>query len=188
MSLYWIQDKYVGKYNIFCKEEMEYLDYLSSQYRKPYYRPLDIFPQGKKIIIKSLKDNIKQLKSETLLYNIGDLFSEVLNELKKESIIRYISKLKTLTYKKKGNSITPADVEVAKKYSIYDILGIANHGYKLLSIKCPLHDDQDPSFVIYNEKNTWYCFGCNEGSDSIDLYMKLNKVSFIDAVKYLINK
>ena len=51
---------------------------------------------------------------------------------------------------------------------------------------CPLHDDSKPSFVIYRNTNTYYCFSaCKTGGDSIDLFMKLNKVSFNEAIDFL---
>jgi DNA primase len=38
--------------------------------------------------------------------------------------------------------------------------------------RCPLpdHEDKSPSFVVFVETNTWYCFGaCQRGGDVIDL-------------------
>lgn len=36
--------------------------------------------------------------------------------------------------------------------------------------KCPLpgHDDSSPSLVVYPYNNTWWCFGCQRGSDIYD--------------------
>lgn len=54
--------------------------------------------------------------------------------------------------------------------------------YKMI---CPFHEDKDPSFVIYPETNSWWCFGCNNGGDSIEFIKILYDISFIDALKYL---
>ena len=38
--------------------------------------------------------------------------------------------------------------------------------------RCPLpgHDDRTPSFTVFAETNSWYCFGaCQEGGDVVDL-------------------
>src|SRR5215212_10030698 len=38
--------------------------------------------------------------------------------------------------------------------------------------KCPLpgHDEKTPSFTVYPETNSWYCFGaCRHGGDVVDL-------------------
>ena len=52
---------------------------------------------------------------------------------------------------------------------------------------CPFgtHTDSNPSFVIYRATNTFNCFSCHEGGDSITFFMKLNKVSFKKAVEEL---
>ncbi len=37
--------------------------------------------------------------------------------------------------------------------------------------RCPLpdHEDRTPSFVVYPETNSWWCFGCALGGDVVDL-------------------
>jgi hypothetical protein len=54
----------------------------------------------------------------------------------------------------------------------YPNLTLRCAGRDLLS-KCPLHKEATPSFRIYLEKNTWYCFGaCASGGSNIDLLLK----------------
>ena len=50
---------------------------------------------------------------------------------------------------------------------------------------CPIHNENTPSFTIYEDTNTWWCYGCSEGSSNIDLIMKLHKLSTGEAIKYL---
>jgi hypothetical protein len=53
---------------------------------------------------------------------------------------------------------------------------------------CPFHRDDHPSFVIYKDSNTFYCFSeCKIGGDSIAFIQNLYGLSFIDAVKKLNN-
>jgi hypothetical protein len=33
----------------------------------------------------------------------------------------------------------------------------------------PNHDDRSPSFVVYPETNSWYCFSCLHGGDAVEL-------------------
>jgi DNA primase len=33
----------------------------------------------------------------------------------------------------------------------------------------PNHEDRSPSFVVYPETNSWYCFGCLHGGDVVEL-------------------
>lgn len=37
--------------------------------------------------------------------------------------------------------------------------------------RCPLpdHDDKSPSFVVYPESDSWFCYGCLRGGDVIEL-------------------
>lgn len=51
--------------------------------------------------------------------------------------------------------------------------------------RCPLHDDTKPSFAIYPDTNSWYCFTEGIGGDVIDLLMKLYKIDFSEAVERL---
>jgi hypothetical protein len=34
----------------------------------------------------------------------------------------------------------------------------------------PNHEDRTPSFVVYPETNSWYCFSCLRGGDVVELY------------------
>lgn len=49
---------------------------------------------------------------------------------------------------------------------------------------CPLHPDNDPSFVIFPD-NHFKCFGCGESGDSIDLIQRLYNFDFKGALNYL---
>jgi CHC2 zinc finger len=40
------------------------------------------------------------------------------------------------------------------------------------SANCPLpdHEDKTPSFTVYPETNSWYCYGCLRGGNVVELY------------------
>lgn len=64
--------------------------------------------------------------------------------------------------------------------------------YKVTT-KCPLHDEDTPSFRYFSETNSYYCFGCGSGGDVIKLHMAFrdkhgNRQNFADSVKYLYRK
>ena len=48
------------------------------------------------------------------------------------------------------------------------------------------HDDPNASLHVY-KNNTWWCFGCQQGSSVIDFVMKMQKCGFVESVKYLTN-
>ena len=54
-------------------------------------------------------------------------------------------------------------------------------GSKLIGL-CPFVEEKTPSFCIYLQNNRCWCFGCQQGYNSIDTYIKLNDCSFKQAV------
>ena len=42
-------------------------------------------------------------------------------------------------------------------------------------LKCPFHDDEDPSLKIYPETNTFNCFGCGAAGDVIEFIERYDK-------------
>ena len=70
---------------------------------------------------------------------------------------------------------------------------IAAHGVALresgahLVGLCPFHKDEHPSFAVYPETRSFYCFGCNAGGDVIDFVRRADNLSFRDALERLSN-
>ncbi|WMC19633.1 MAG: DNA primase [Enterobacteriaceae bacterium PC38] len=50
---------------------------------------------------------------------------------------------------------------------------------------CPFHNEKTPSFTINNDKQYYYCFGCNNYGNAIDFLMKYEKLTFIESIKEL---
>lgn len=56
---------------------------------------------------------------------------------------------------------------------------------------CPFHKDTNKAnnnFVVYTMTNTYYCFVCRKGGDSITFIMNLKDLDFKDAMKELLKK
>jgi len=51
--------------------------------------------------------------------------------------------------------------------------------------RCPFHEDRRPSFVVYPETQSFYCFGCREHGDVLSFLMRVEHLSFGEAVKVL---
>jgi len=64
-------------------------------------------------------------------------------------------------------------------------IGQLNRSGKIFIGICPFHQDTKPSFAIYPDTNSWYCFACGDGGDNIDFYMRLNNSDFKTAIKEL---
>lgn len=50
---------------------------------------------------------------------------------------------------------------------------------------CPFHNEKTPSFVVYPETQSFYCFGCGAGGDVITFIKRINNVDYVEAVKFL---
>ena len=50
---------------------------------------------------------------------------------------------------------------------------------------CPFHKENTPSFRVYPQNQSYYCFGCGESGDSVKLVAKLNHISNHEAAKVI---
>ncbi len=50
---------------------------------------------------------------------------------------------------------------------------------------CPFHNEKTPSFNIYSENGSFYCFGCGTGGDVITFVMKIEHLDYMEAIKFL---
>lgn len=50
---------------------------------------------------------------------------------------------------------------------------------------CPFHNEKTPSFTVYSDTQSFYCFGCGAGGDAVTFLKKIENLDYIDAVKLL---
>ena len=50
---------------------------------------------------------------------------------------------------------------------------------------CPFHSERTPSCTIFTDTQNFYCFGCGAGGDVITFIMKIENLTFPEAVKLL---
>lgn len=70
--------------------------------------------------------------------------------------------------------------EVATRYG----LRLIRSGPRFVSL-CPFHDERHPSFTLFPEANRFWCFGCHQGGDVIELVRLLEGMSFREALNRL---
>ncbi|PAZ09642.1 DNA primase [Streptomyces sp. SA15] len=68
---------------------------------------------------------------------------------------------------------------------VSEYLQLRNAGGGNLKGLCPFHDEKSPSFQVSPSKGFFHCFGCQEGGDTITFVMKIDHLSFSEAVERL---
>lgn len=78
--------------------------------------------------------------------------------------------------------------ELKSRTSITDVVSsyvnLKRRGRNLVGL-CPFHSEKTPSFNLYPENGSFYCFGCGVGGDVITFIMKIENLDYIEAVKFL---
>ena len=50
---------------------------------------------------------------------------------------------------------------------------------------CPFHSEKTPSFTVYTQDNSFYCFGCGVGGNAITFISRIEHLDFEDAIEFL---
>lgn len=81
--------------------------------------------------------------------------------------------------------------EIRSRANIVDIISeyvtFKKAGKNYLAL-CPFHSEKTPSFHVNEEKQIFYCFGCQKGGDVITFLREINNLSFVEAVSQLANR
>lgn len=88
--------------------------------------------------------------------------------------------------------LDPMTIAEAKRVSLLTVaswypqdLPLVRQGTRFVCL-CPFHAETGPSFTVWLDTNTWKCFGCHLGGDSIALVRQLEDCSFRAAVERLV--
>lgn len=83
------------------------------------------------------------------------------------------------------------DAWLSELLSKSDIAAIASE-YTLLKPKgrrlwgcCPFHSEKTPSFSVVPDEQFYYCFGCHAGGSVVQFVMDAEKLTYVEAIKYL---
>ncbi len=53
---------------------------------------------------------------------------------------------------------------------------------------CPFHNEKTPSFTVYPDSQSFYCFGCGAGGEVISFVRRIENLDFYEAVKSLADR
>ncbi len=53
---------------------------------------------------------------------------------------------------------------------------------------CPFHGEKTPSFTVYPENQSFYCFGCAAGGEVISFIRRAENLDYVEAVRFLCDK
>lgn len=66
-------------------------------------------------------------------------------------------------------------------------VNLKRRGRNLVGL-CPFHGEKTPSFTVYPENGSYYCFGCNKGGDVITFVRDIENLDYIEAVRFLASR
>lgn len=102
-----------------------------------------------------------------------------------ENNLKRLCRQRNFIYNIKQSGITDANIQQALEHPIQNLIPNQTRKCgKFLICCCPIHKEKTPSFFIY-QGNTFYCFGCHIGGDSIALTELLYDYDFPKAVNFL---
>src|SRR3954451_4417132 len=76
-------------------------------------------------------------------------------------------------------------VDLVELVGQYVALKKAGRYFKAL---CPFHSEKTPSFVVWPDSGHWHCFGCGEGGDAFTFLMKVENLTFPEALRRLADR
>lgn len=78
-----------------------------------------------------------------------------------------------------------ANTDIESVISPY--VNLRRRGKNLVGL-CPFHNEKTPSFTVYPENGSFYCFGCGVGGDVITFVRRMENLDYMEAVKQLADR
>lgn len=64
---------------------------------------------------------------------------------------------------------------------------LKRRGKNLIGL-CPFHNEKTPSFTVYPESDSFYCYGCGKGGDIFTFTKLIENLDYVEAVKLLADR
>lgn len=78
-----------------------------------------------------------------------------------------------------------ANTDIESVISPY--VNLRRRGKNLVGL-CPFHNEKTPSFTVYPENGSFYCFGCGVGGDVITFVRRMENLDYMEAVQQLADR
>lgn len=70
---------------------------------------------------------------------------------------------------------------------VSNYVNLKKKGHNLVGL-CPFHSEKTPSFNIYQDSESFYCFGCGVGGDVITFIRMIENLDYIESIKFLADR
>ena len=70
---------------------------------------------------------------------------------------------------------------------VQDYVRLKKAGSNYLGL-CPFHREKTPSFNVSPARGFFKCFGCGKGGDTITFVMEIERLEFVDAIRWLADR
>jgi DNA primase len=81
--------------------------------------------------------------------------------------------------------------QILSRIDILEVIGgfvkLKKRGANYLGL-CPFHNEKTPSFTVSPSKEIFKCFGCGKSGNTISFIMELEKLSYVEALRWLAQK
>jgi DNA primase len=81
--------------------------------------------------------------------------------------------------------------QILSRIDILEVIGgfirLKRRGTNYLGL-CPFHNEKTPSFTVSPAKEIFKCFGCGKSGNTISFIMEHEKLSYVEALRWLANK
>lgn len=81
--------------------------------------------------------------------------------------------------------------ELRQRCDIEDVVSgyvqLKRRGKNLVGL-CPFHNEKTPSFTLYPESGSFYCFGCGAGGEVVSFIRRAENLDFTEAVRFLCDR
>lgn len=180
----------------------------------PRYTPkelIDIFPEAKDIIPEKIKDweKIHNTEERHVIETLQNIKRSSVSKFSKWFLrhilmnfgarrlwdsMEHLQRLRQLNFisnprERPPGKVSEEMIELARNRSPSEIasefMQLRRTSSERLVGLCPFHNEKTESFVVYENRKNFYCFGCNRYFDNISFTMEMRNTDFINAVKIL---